>query len=592
MELSSGRTEHVLLAMAPGRDRELVEEWLDEVGSYDVWLGDEGIPEEYDVCLLDGAGFDRFRERLRERKASSDGFLPHLLLGADSDPDEVDTADGVGDALIDDVLERPLRRTGLARRIENLLATRRASLELAHREAQYRELVELSPEAVLVVDGGDIVYANTAAAELLDDAATELYGEDVTQFVDEADETALTALLEATPPAGDGASEFVDLTFRGTRGRRIDASVAAIRISYEGSDVVQLLVQDRTEANRREDRLRLFGRAVEAAAHGITIVDVRADDQPLIYANAGFTRITGYPLGEVLGRNCRFLQGENTDESTVDTIRAAIDAGEPESVEILNYRKDGTPFWNRLDIVPIRDEAGELTHYLGLQRDITDRVRNEQRLAVLDRILRHNVRNKTNVIRGYADAIVDDGVDPVAAAERIVAAAEELHTISEQVREFDTVVRKSEQMGDAIELDAVVGEGVASLREEFPTADVQFRASGSVAIQAHPTLRAAVQDLLYQLSDTERPVAEIAVVREGEDVRLDVRDRGGAIPREDLELVSTRSETPLDHLQGLELWLLRWAVEQSDGEFTVADTDGDPLLRMRFPAADRALRDS
>ncbi|MFB6219745.1 MAG: PAS domain-containing protein, partial [Halobacteriaceae archaeon] len=75
----------------------------------------------------------------------------------------------------------------------------------------------------------------------------------------------------------------------------------------------------------------------------------------------------------MLGENCRFLQGEDTDPETVATISEAIDAEESVSVEILNYRKDGTPFWNQLDIVPVTDGEGEVTHFLGLQRDITAR---------------------------------------------------------------------------------------------------------------------------------------------------------------------------------------------------------------------------
>ncbi|WP_053948116.1 PAS domain-containing protein [Halolamina sediminis] len=584
------RIDHVLLVMAAGRDRDRIRDRLDHGFGYEVTTatGSAALPA-YDICLIGESCLEHCEDALRRRKGESDAYLPHVLLAGESggEPPRTQVSEAAVDGSpVDEVIALPVEAGALVRRVENLLATRRASVALTERETQYRQLVELTAEAVLLVDEGEIAYANAAAVDLFDAARTELHGSRVTRFVSESEETALTALLDAVPAPGEGASEFVDVGLQTVDGRRIEGSVAGIRVSYRGSAVVQLLVRDRTEARRREDQLRLFGRAVEAAAHGITVADVRADDEPLIYANAGFTRITGYPLGEVLGRNCRFLQGENTDQSAVDRLRAAIDAGEPASEEILNYRRDGTPFWNRLELVPIRDDDGELTHYLGLQRDITEQIRNEQRLAVLDRILRHNVRNKTNVIRGYAETIVEGNADPGAAAERIVDAADELYTISEQVREFDAVVRNTEEAIDAVQLDAVVGEGVAALREEFPAADVQFRASGAVPVNAHPTLRAAIQNLLYQLGDSERPAAEIALVREGDDVRLDVYDRGDAIPREELELVSDRSETPLEHLQGLELWLLRWAVEQSGGEFTLGDADGDPLLRMRFPAAD------
>jgi sigma-B regulation protein RsbU (phosphoserine phosphatase) len=121
------------------------------------------------------------------------------------------------------------------------------------------------------------------------------------------------------------------------------------------------------------DQLALKDRALDVAAEGITIADARLPDRPLIYANEGFERVTGYPIAEVLGRNCRFLQGADTDPAAVAEIRAAIAAQRECVVEILNYRRDGTTFWNRLSITPVRNEAGDVTHFIGIQSDVTAR---------------------------------------------------------------------------------------------------------------------------------------------------------------------------------------------------------------------------
>lgn len=118
---------------------------------------------------------------------------------------------------------------------------------------------------------------------------------------------------------------------------------------------------------------KLKDRALTASAEGITIADARISDRPLIYVNAGFERLTGYSADEVIGRNCRFLQGAGTQADTVTEIRNAIEQGEESTVEILNYRKDGTPFWNRLAITPVRDDDGEVTHFIGIQSDVTER---------------------------------------------------------------------------------------------------------------------------------------------------------------------------------------------------------------------------
>jgi phosphoserine phosphatase RsbU/P len=140
------------------------------------------------------------------------------------------------------------------------------------------------------------------------------------------------------------------------------------------------------------DQLALKDRALAAAAEGITIADARLPDRPLIYANEGFARVTGYPVEEVIGRNCRFLQGPGTSPAATARIRAAI-ADEREClVEILNYRRDGTTFWNRLSITPVRDDGGGVTHFIGIQSDVTARRDAEQGLRRAKEALEHDLR--------------------------------------------------------------------------------------------------------------------------------------------------------------------------------------------------------
>lgn len=127
----------------------------------------------------------------------------------------------------------------------------------------------------------------------------------------------------------------------------------------------------RLDSELAQAQLELKDRALAASAEGITIADARLPDNPLIYANAGFERLTGYAVADVLGRNCRFLQGPGTDPATLDTLRTAILEKRAVTVQLLNYRKDGTPFWNRLSITPVRDAAGAVTHFIGVQSDVT-----------------------------------------------------------------------------------------------------------------------------------------------------------------------------------------------------------------------------
>jgi sigma-B regulation protein RsbU (phosphoserine phosphatase) len=128
------------------------------------------------------------------------------------------------------------------------------------------------------------------------------------------------------------------------------------------------------------DQLHLKDRALSETAEGITISDYLQPDNPIVYANEGFERLTGYAGDEVLGKNCRFLQGEKTDPATIEKIRQSIREEKSCTVEILNYCKDGETFWNRLSITPIRDKSGRVTHFLGIQSDITRRKNYENAL--------------------------------------------------------------------------------------------------------------------------------------------------------------------------------------------------------------------
>lgn len=130
---------------------------------------------------------------------------------------------------------------------------------------------------------------------------------------------------------------------------------------------------DTRPALSRQQWLTLKDRALAVAAEGITIADARAPGQPLVYVNEGFERLTGYASEEVLGYNCRFLQDQDSDPEAVAVIRQALRDQRECTVEILNRRKDGSRFWNRLSITPVHDAAGELTHFIGIQSDVTER---------------------------------------------------------------------------------------------------------------------------------------------------------------------------------------------------------------------------
>ena len=123
---------------------------------------------------------------------------------------------------------------------------------------------------------------------------------------------------------------------------------------------------------------RLLDRAVAASSNGIVITDPRLPDDPIVYVNPAFEKTTGYPMEEVIGRNCRFLQGEDRDQPELEELRACLREGQECRVVLRNYRRDGARFWNELYVSPVHDDAGNVINFVGVQNDITESKRAQE----------------------------------------------------------------------------------------------------------------------------------------------------------------------------------------------------------------------
>lgn len=169
-----------------------------------------------------------------------------------------------------------------------------------------------------------------------------------------------------------------------------------------------------TELELRRIRPELgdpFAAAIRTTRMAMLITDPSLPDNPIIFANQAFAELTGYSLEEALGRNCRFLQGPDTSPEDRERIRACIEQEEDLHLEILNYRKDGTPFWNSLFISPVRDSAGRIAYFFGSQLDVSERKAQEleirrlvEELAQAKRELETEVEQRTRALVDSLDA--------------------------------------------------------------------------------------------------------------------------------------------------------------------------------------------
>ncbi len=254
------------------------------------------------------------------------------------------------------------------------------------------------PVAVLVIDraAGSVVYANTAAVELAGrvqlplpvDAwgaaagLTDLGGAPLAST-----SGPLSQVARGLPVAGEavllapGRSSDTERARAEADSEPTTLWVTGFPLSAAGTGdglalVVFLQLDSPSADDDLETRLQaLRDRAVVATDIAFTISDPRRPDCPLVWVNPSFARVTGYSAEESVGRNCRFLQGPATDPDSVRAIREALDEGRTVTQTLLNYRKDGTAFWNQVSISPVVDGDGELASFVGVQTDVTERVR-------------------------------------------------------------------------------------------------------------------------------------------------------------------------------------------------------------------------
>ena len=131
----------------------------------------------------------------------------------------------------------------------------------------------------------------------------------------------------------------------------------------------------------------VLSQILDTCINGITLSDPDQPDNPIVYANEAFELITGYDRNEILGRNCRFLQGDDRDQPEIERIREALREHTPVTVTLRNYRKDGQLFHNQFSIRPLFDKQGKLIYYLGTQYDVTEQMRAEDELRRLNELL-------------------------------------------------------------------------------------------------------------------------------------------------------------------------------------------------------------
>jgi len=255
-------------------------------------------------------------------------------------------------------------------------------------DTTYRALFENVPDGLVVHDPetGRILDANERYRELTGYSREELRDLAIDDVTAEDWEPPRSAQERIQQARQEGSVTF-EWRNRRRDGSTFPVEVCLTAVEFEGDTRVLARVTDITDRRERERDLERKTRAIDEAPIGILIADASKEDNPTVYVNDYFEELTGYSRTEVSGRNCRFLQGERTDPESVRRLRDAIDSGRPVTVELRNYRKDGTEFWNEVTVAPVRSEEGDVEQYVGFQRDVTDRKERERELRRYERLV-------------------------------------------------------------------------------------------------------------------------------------------------------------------------------------------------------------
>lgn len=325
---------------------------------------------------------------------------------------------------------------------------------------------------------------------------------------------------------------------------------------------------------------QLFEQLDDAAVEFVLV-----DDDPIVRAvNRAFVDVFGYTAEEVVGESLNDFIVPASQQAEAETFDRRTADGESNAAIVNRVTDNG----NRTFVyrgVPYADDRG-----FAIYADITEKTRRERHLDVLQRVLRHNLRNDLNLILGMADTISHTATDSQieAAATTIKKTATGLSRLSEEAKIVDRVLGEPTTL-EPIEFQPIVRGIATEYRSQFDAATITVDIPEAVAVSADQRLRVLLRSLIDNAivhNDSPKPTVQIRATTTESTVHLEVVDNGPGIPREERAVVTGQTEiTPLNHGSGLGLWLVKWITDSYGGQLEIETTDSGSVVRVRLDRA-------
>lgn len=448
-------------------------------------------------------------------------------------------------------------------------ALRETNQELRTNQTYLEATVAASPDDLVVLDANgrcEDVFASEAA-----DIPAEIAGQTVHDV--RPDEVADTILGAIETTLETGQPERIEYALQHDDGTRwYEGRTARIR-TPGADDRVLYIRRDVTDRRERQQTLRRFRRAVDAAGAAIYITD---RDETITYVNPAFEEITGYAEHEVLGKTPQILSSGEHDDSYYEQLWTTILNGETWREEIVNTRKSGEQYYASQTIAPIRNADGTIGEFVAIQIDTTERKQRERHLTVLDRVLRHNLRNDMNVILGYVEqlepALEDDAATDVAVIQEQISS---ILSIADTEREIVRLITETPHVR-SIDLPTLLEDRVTAARQAWPEALVTIEAPDSATAIAIGELDEALSELLQNAIEhcDRAPAITVTVEAETDSVTVRVADNGPGIPAAERNILTGQGDIDsLYHGSGIGLWFVYWVIQLSDGRLRFEEND-------------------
>ncbi|MDZ7850814.1 MAG: PAS domain S-box protein [Halodesulfurarchaeum sp.] len=453
---------------------------------------------------------------------------------------------------------------------------------------RFRSLVEHSGDVIaLFNERGVIEYVSPAVEKIFGYKPAQLTGTETLDLIhpDDVEEVA-AAFNQLVVESSDFGS--IEARFRTADGEWTWIETTGVhRPEIDGIEGVLLVARDISERKEREREWHRMKRAVDASGHAIYITDT---DATIEYVNPAFETVTGYSSSEAVGNTPKIMKsGEMSDDHYAE-LWAHLKAGKIWNEEVINQRKSGKLYHAQQTIAPIR-KNGTITAYVAIQTDITDRIELKERLSVVNRILRHDIRSAVSIIRGNAELALNSRGSVTRILETIRSEANRLYRLGENARYMEGAWKNTEPQTEVVDLAELVPASALSCRNENPNATVTFDVPKSAPVRASASLDEALSELCSNAivhNDAEERQVSVTVSYPADDdvATVEVTDNGPGIPEAEVEPLEQGIESSLEHTSGLGLWVVHWIVEESRGELEFDENKPEgSIVRIRLPKA-------